>query len=138
MTGRSTPLALGVNADLLTAPGTLATSTPPPGLPRPGVLARSSPSRPFGVPVRNAAAHGGTDSLAAADAHTAATGPPVSLRACFELDLDEREELTFAHLRLVAQALGKSERTVWRWPAAAREDRRSAGWGPRTSPSPRK
>ncbi|MFF4829918.1 replication-relaxation family protein [Streptomyces sp. NPDC001312] len=31
-----------------------------------------------------------------------------------------------AHVRLVAQALGKSERTVWRWLAAARQDHRLA------------
>ena len=42
------------------------------------------------------------------------------------LDLDERGELTAAHVRLVAQALGKSERTVWRWLAAARADHRLA------------
>ncbi|MER5571770.1 hypothetical protein ABT083_37240 [Streptomyces goshikiensis] len=40
------------------------------------------------------------------------------------LDLDERGELTSAHVGLVAKALGKSERTVWRWLAAAKEDRR--------------
>ncbi|MDX3098825.1 hypothetical protein PV417_30660 [Streptomyces sp. ME19-03-3] len=42
------------------------------------------------------------------------------------LDLDGQGELTAAHVRLVAQALGKSERTVWRWLAAAREDHRLA------------
>ncbi|MFE4653906.1 MULTISPECIES: hypothetical protein [Streptomyces] len=42
------------------------------------------------------------------------------------LDLDSRGELTTAHVRLVAQALGKAERTVWRWLAAAREDHRLA------------
>ncbi|MFE6849108.1 Mu transposase C-terminal domain-containing protein [Streptomyces sp. NPDC057686] len=42
------------------------------------------------------------------------------------LDLDESGELTSAHVSLVAQALGKSERTVWRWLAVAREDRRFA------------
>ncbi|MFE4873908.1 Mu transposase C-terminal domain-containing protein [Streptomyces sp. NPDC056682] len=42
------------------------------------------------------------------------------------LDLDGRGELTAAHVRLVAQALGKSERTVWRWLAAARRDGRLA------------
>jgi putative transposase len=42
------------------------------------------------------------------------------------LDLDSRGELGAAHVRLVAQALGKSERTVWRWLAAAREDHRLA------------
>ncbi|MFE5113664.1 transposase family protein [Streptomyces sp. NPDC056663] len=42
------------------------------------------------------------------------------------LDLDERGELTAAHVRLVAQALGKSERTVWRWLAAALQDQRFA------------
>ena len=42
------------------------------------------------------------------------------------LDLDGRGELTSAHVRPVAQALGKSERTVWRWLAAAREDHRLA------------
>ncbi|WP_411138098.1 hypothetical protein [Streptomyces sp. C10] len=42
------------------------------------------------------------------------------------LDLDKRGELTTAHVRLVAKALGKSERTVWRWLAAAREDHRLA------------
>lgn len=40
------------------------------------------------------------------------------------LDLDSRGELRVAHVHLVAQALGKSERTVWRWLAAAREDNR--------------
>jgi putative transposase len=42
------------------------------------------------------------------------------------LDLDSRGELTAAHVRLVAQALGRSERTVWRWLAAARQDHRLA------------
>lgn len=42
------------------------------------------------------------------------------------LDLDSRGELSAAHVRLVAQALGKSERTVWRWLAVAREDHRLA------------
>ncbi|WSY37157.1 Mu transposase C-terminal domain-containing protein (plasmid) [Embleya sp. NBC_00888] len=42
------------------------------------------------------------------------------------LDLDGRGELTAVHVRLVAQALGKSERTVWRWLAVARRDRRLA------------
>ncbi|MCX4500638.1 ISNCY family transposase [Streptomyces sp. NBC_01728] len=42
------------------------------------------------------------------------------------LDLDSRGELSAAHVRLVAKALGKSERTVWRWLAAAREDHRLA------------
>ncbi|MGW1616961.1 hypothetical protein ACWCQZ_47850 [Streptomyces sp. NPDC002285] len=42
------------------------------------------------------------------------------------LDLDSRSELTAAHVRLVAQALGKSERTVWRWLAATRKDHRLA------------
>lgn len=42
------------------------------------------------------------------------------------LDLDERGELTAAHVRLVAQALGKTERTVWRWLAAALQDQRFA------------
>jgi putative transposase len=42
------------------------------------------------------------------------------------LDLDSRGELRAAHVRLVGQALGKSERTVWRWLAAAREDHRLA------------
>lgn len=42
------------------------------------------------------------------------------------LDLDGRGELTPAHVLLVAQALGKSERTVWRWLAAARENHRLA------------
>ncbi|XMN11129.1 integrase catalytic domain-containing protein [Streptomyces griseobrunneus] len=40
--------------------------------------------------------------------------------------LEEQGELTSAHVRLVAQALGKSERTVWRWLAAARKDQRLA------------
>jgi putative transposase len=35
-------------------------------------------------------------------------------------ELESRGELTSGHVRLVAQALGKSERTVWRWLAAAR------------------
>ncbi|NUP42677.1 MAG: transposase family protein [Streptomyces sp.] len=55
--------------------------------------------------------------------------PPASGRAAAMprlLDLDKRGELTTAHVRLVAQALGKSERTVWRWLAAAREDHRLA------------
>lgn len=55
--------------------------------------------------------------------------PPRSGRAAAMprlLDLDGRGELTAAHVRLVAQALGKSERTVWRWLAAAREDQRFA------------
>ncbi|MDX3772437.1 MULTISPECIES: helicase associated domain-containing protein [unclassified Streptomyces] len=43
------------------------------------------------------------------------------------LDLDSRGELTAAHVRLVAQALGKSERTVWRWLAAVRITA-SPGW----------
>lgn len=34
--------------------------------------------------------------------------------------LDQRGELTSAHVRLVAQALGRSERAVWRWIAEAR------------------
>jgi len=42
------------------------------------------------------------------------------------LELDGRGELTAAHVRLVAQALGKSERTVWWWLAAARKDHRLA------------
>ncbi|WP_405724193.1 DDE-type integrase/transposase/recombinase (plasmid) [Streptomyces sp. NBC_00028] len=40
------------------------------------------------------------------------------------IDLDDRDELTSAHVRLVAQALGRSERTVWRWLFAAREEGR--------------
>ena len=40
------------------------------------------------------------------------------------LDLDARSELTSAHVRLVAEALGKSERTVWRWLSAARAEGR--------------
>lgn len=55
--------------------------------------------------------------------------PPTSGRAAAMprlLDLDGRGELTAAHVRLVARALGKSERTVWRWLAAAREDHRLA------------
>ncbi|WAX82188.1 transposase family protein [Streptomyces sp. KMM 9044] len=55
--------------------------------------------------------------------------PPAAGRAAAIprlLDLDERGELSAAHVRLVAQALGKSERTVWRWLAAAREDHRLA------------
>lgn len=55
--------------------------------------------------------------------------PPASGRAAAMprlLDLDGRGELTAAHVRLVAQALGKSERTVWRWLAAARKDHRLA------------
>ncbi|WP_371681423.1 Mu transposase C-terminal domain-containing protein [Streptomyces sp. NBC_01276] len=38
------------------------------------------------------------------------------------LELDGRGELTAAHVRLVAVALGRSERTVWRWLAAARRE----------------
>lgn len=38
--------------------------------------------------------------------------------------LEARGELTSGHVRLVAQALGKSERTVWRWLAAARAEGR--------------
>ncbi|MGW2975216.1 Mu transposase C-terminal domain-containing protein [Streptomyces mirabilis] len=34
--------------------------------------------------------------------------------------LDQRGELTTAHVRLVAHALGRSERAVWRWIAEAR------------------
>jgi len=40
------------------------------------------------------------------------------------IDLDGRNELTSAHVRLVAQALGRSERTVWRWLSAARVEGR--------------
>ncbi|MEV6175401.1 transposase, partial [Streptomyces sp. NPDC051954] len=36
------------------------------------------------------------------------------------LGLEARGELTSAHVRLVAQALGRSERTVWRWLAGGR------------------
>jgi hypothetical protein len=42
------------------------------------------------------------------------------------LETDRRGELTSAHVRLVAISLGRSERTVWRWLAAAREDGRTA------------
>lgn len=55
--------------------------------------------------------------------------PPASGRAAAMprlLDLDSRGELRATHVRLVAKALGKSERTVWRWLAAAREDNRHA------------
>jgi putative transposase len=55
--------------------------------------------------------------------------PPASGRAAAMprlLDLDSRGELSAAHVRLVAKALGKSERTVWRWLAAARKDHRLA------------
>ncbi|SDN74990.1 putative transposase [Streptomyces wuyuanensis] len=55
--------------------------------------------------------------------------PPTSGRAAAMprlLDLDSRGELSAAHVRLVAKALGKSERTVWRWLAAARKDHRLA------------
>jgi putative transposase len=38
--------------------------------------------------------------------------------------LDERGELTTAHVRLVASAVGVSERTVWNWVAAARTEGR--------------
>ncbi|MER5807796.1 hypothetical protein ABT143_06295 [Streptomyces sp. NPDC002033] len=41
------------------------------------------------------------------------------------LDLDGRGELTPAHVRLVAMAVGRSERTVWRWLAAARSEGRT-------------
>lgn len=39
------------------------------------------------------------------------------------LGLEARSELTSAHVRLVAQALGRSERTVWRWLASGRAGR---------------
>ncbi|MFJ2568200.1 hypothetical protein ACIO02_35655 [Streptomyces sp. NPDC087568] len=55
--------------------------------------------------------------------------PPASGRAAAMprlLDLDSRGELSAAHVRLMAKALGKSERTVWRWLAAARKDHRLA------------
>ncbi|WSI35879.1 hypothetical protein OG585_55445 (plasmid) [Streptomyces sp. NBC_01340] len=42
------------------------------------------------------------------------------------LELDGRGELTSAHIRLVALSLGRSERTVWRWLAEARQDGRTA------------
>lgn len=41
------------------------------------------------------------------------------------LDLEARGELTSAHVRLIAQALGKSERTLWRWLAAGRAEGRT-------------
>ncbi|MET9701150.1 Mu transposase C-terminal domain-containing protein [Streptomyces sp. NPDC006529] len=41
------------------------------------------------------------------------------------LDLDGRGELTPAHVRLVAMAVGRSERTVWRWLATARSEGRT-------------
>jgi putative transposase len=59
----------------------------------------------------------------------AAVFPPRQGRAAAMprlLELDGCAELTATHVRLVAQALGKSERTVWRWLAAAREDQRLA------------
>nr|WP_116208972.1 DDE-type integrase/transposase/recombinase [Streptomyces olivoreticuli] len=40
------------------------------------------------------------------------------------LELDSRGELASTHVRLVADALGRSERTVWRWLAAARAEGR--------------
>ncbi|WP_374935925.1 Mu transposase C-terminal domain-containing protein [Streptomyces sp. SM10] len=40
--------------------------------------------------------------------------------------LDQRDELTTAHVLLVAQALGRSERAVWRWIAAARNTGQTA------------
>jgi putative transposase len=40
------------------------------------------------------------------------------------LALDAAGELASAHVRLVAQALGKSERTVWRWLSVARAEGR--------------
>ncbi|MFI7005562.1 Mu transposase C-terminal domain-containing protein [Streptomyces sp. NPDC050145] len=40
------------------------------------------------------------------------------------LGLEARGELASHHVRLVAEALGKSERTVWRWLAAARAEGR--------------
>lgn len=40
------------------------------------------------------------------------------------LGLEMRGELSSHHVRLVAQALGKSERTVWRWLAVARTEGR--------------
>ncbi|MFJ5546508.1 Mu transposase C-terminal domain-containing protein [Streptomyces sp. NPDC093225] len=42
------------------------------------------------------------------------------------LDLDSRGELTSAHIRLVALSLRRSERTVWRWLADARQEGRTA------------
>ncbi|MFF4012307.1 Mu transposase C-terminal domain-containing protein [Streptomyces sp. NPDC001717] len=44
------------------------------------------------------------------------------------LDLDARDELTSAHVRLVATALQVSERTVWSWLSAGRREGRT---GPR-------
>jgi putative transposase len=40
------------------------------------------------------------------------------------LDLDGCDELSSAHVRLVAEALGRSERTVWRWLSVARVEGR--------------
>ncbi|MFP8963229.1 Mu transposase C-terminal domain-containing protein [Streptomyces nanhaiensis] len=42
------------------------------------------------------------------------------------LELEARGELTSAHVRLVASSVGRSERTVWRWLAAARNEGRLA------------
>ncbi|MCC8477275.1 Mu transposase C-terminal domain-containing protein [Streptomyces globisporus] len=42
------------------------------------------------------------------------------------LMLDQRDDLTTAHVQLVAQALGRSERSVWRWIAEARATGRLA------------
>ncbi|MEU8319665.1 hypothetical protein AB0C33_14945 [Nonomuraea sp. NPDC048881] len=41
------------------------------------------------------------------------------------LALDERQELTTAHVRLLSTCMGISERTLWRWVRAGREEGRT-------------
>ncbi len=57
-----------------------------------------------------------------AASRTALRGPTVRRL----LALRARKELTANHVRVAADALGVSERTVWRWPAAAENDEAAA------------
>ncbi|MEV4371870.1 hypothetical protein AB0J71_32700 [Nonomuraea sp. NPDC049637] len=41
------------------------------------------------------------------------------------LALDERQELTTAHVRLLSTCMGISERTLWRWVRAGHEEGRA-------------
>ncbi len=57
---------------------------------------------------------------------SALRGPAVRRLLALRLD----QQLTTRHVRLMAQSLEVTERTVWRWLAAAERDRRARGASP--------
>nr|WP_308061619.1 helix-turn-helix domain-containing protein [Streptomyces sp. LBUM 1481] len=91
------------------------------------MLACSRPRQTHDVPPREGSWHGGrrrrpcSGGLPAAS-RTALRGPTVRRL----LTLRAGKELTAGHVRVAADALGMSERTVWRWLAAAENDEAAA------------